>query len=124
MSAEHSPVSPEFGKAREHFLELVSAVRPELHRYCARITGSVVDGEDVVQEALAKAFYAIGMATEVPSLRPWLFRIAHNASVDFLRRYENKHVETRPDFDDLPDVDEVVGPEIVQAGLSSFLALP
>jgi RNA polymerase sigma-70 factor (ECF subfamily) len=33
-------------------------VRPKLHRYCARITGSVIDGEDVVQEALAKAVVA------------------------------------------------------------------
>ena len=33
------------------FLETVSTLRPSLHRYCARMTGSVMDGEDVVQEA-------------------------------------------------------------------------
>jgi DNA-directed RNA polymerase specialized sigma24 family protein len=33
------------------FLETLTQLRPSLHRYCARMTGSVVDGEDVVQEA-------------------------------------------------------------------------
>ena len=36
-------------------MDLMAEVRPELHRYCARMTGSVFDGEDIVQETLAKA---------------------------------------------------------------------
>jgi RNA polymerase sigma-70 factor (ECF subfamily) len=38
------------------FLETVFTLRPALHRYCARMTGSVMDGEDVVQEALFEAY--------------------------------------------------------------------
>jgi hypothetical protein len=72
-------------QAREDFLALVSDVRPELHRYCARLTGSVIEGEDIVQDTLAKAFYAMSMAPSQPPLRPWLFRIAHNAALDFLK---------------------------------------
>ena len=34
---------------------LLVAIRPKLHRYCARMTGSVIDGEDVLQDALTKA---------------------------------------------------------------------
>src|SRR5438128_12601423 len=34
------------------FLETISQLRPRLHRYCSRMTGSVLDGEDVVQERL------------------------------------------------------------------------
>ena len=68
-------------QARHEFLALVDAVRPELHRYCARLTGSVIDGEDIVQDALAKAFYALGQRPELPPLRPWLFRIARNRSL-------------------------------------------
>ena len=52
------PVPPEMSAAREQLLALVAELRPELHRYCARLVGSAIDGEDVVQEALAKAFYA------------------------------------------------------------------
>jgi hypothetical protein len=40
------------------FEAMLSAMRPTLHRYCARMTGSVVDGEDVVQDALLKALMA------------------------------------------------------------------
>jgi RNA polymerase sigma-70 factor (ECF subfamily) len=38
------------------FLETVTRLRPSLHRYCARMTGSVMDGEDIVQEALFEAY--------------------------------------------------------------------
>jgi len=38
------------------FLETIAQLRPSLHRYCARMTGSVTDGEDLVQEALFHAY--------------------------------------------------------------------
>ena len=44
-------------EAREQFLGLVADVRPELHRYCARLTGSIIEGEDIVQETLGNASY-------------------------------------------------------------------
>ena len=68
------------------FLETVSALRPSLHRYCARMTASIMDGEDVVQEALIEAYRKLDKYDESRPLRPWLFRIAHNRSIDFLRR--------------------------------------
>jgi RNA polymerase sigma factor (sigma-70 family) len=75
---------------RRDFLALVAELRPELHRYCARMTGSVADGEDVVQDALARAYYDLSALKEVPALRGWLFRIAHNRALDFLRRYDRR----------------------------------
>ncbi|HEY1659848.1 MAG TPA: RNA polymerase sigma factor [Candidatus Sulfotelmatobacter sp.] len=68
------------------FLETVSTLRPSLHRYCARMTGSVMDGEDVVQEVLIEAYRKLEKYDESRPLKPWLFRIAHNRSIDFLRR--------------------------------------
>src|SRR6202453_2958073 len=65
---------------------LVVAMRPNLHRYCARMTGSVIDGEDVLQDALVKAVRARAGAGEIVQPERWLFRIAHNAALDFLRR--------------------------------------
>jgi RNA polymerase sigma-70 factor (ECF subfamily) len=70
---------------RGRFLALVNELRPDLHRYCARMTGSVVDGEDVVQETLAHAYYELAELNEMPALRSWLFRIAHNRAIDYLR---------------------------------------
>src|ERR1700738_3576906 len=68
------------------FLETISRLRPSLHRYCARMTGSVMDGEDVVQEALIEAYRKLDKFDENRRLKPWLFRIAHNRCIDFLRR--------------------------------------
>jgi RNA polymerase sigma-70 factor (ECF subfamily) len=68
------------------FLETITNLRPSLHRYCARMTGSVMDGEDVVQEALIEAYRKLDKYDESRPLKPWLFRIAHNRCIDFLRR--------------------------------------
>ena len=68
------------------FLETISALRPALHRYCARMTGSLMDGEDVVQEALFEAYRKLDKFDQSRPLKPWLFRIAHNRCIDFLRR--------------------------------------
>src|SRR5881296_3491619 len=70
------------------FLETISTLRPALHRYCARMTGSVVDGEDVVQEALFQAYRKLDTFDDDRPLAPWLFRIAHNRCIDFMRRRE------------------------------------
>jgi RNA polymerase sigma-70 factor (ECF subfamily) len=68
------------------FLETVTQLRPSLHRYCARMTGSVMDGEDVVQEALFEAYRKLDKFDDRRPLKPWLFRIAHNRCIDFLRK--------------------------------------
>jgi RNA polymerase sigma-70 factor (ECF subfamily) len=67
------------------FLETISTLRPSLHRYCARMTGSVMNGEDVVQETLFEAYRKLDTFDETRPLKPWLFRIAHNRCIDFLR---------------------------------------
>lgn len=59
---------------RVELLALASQLRPGLHRYCARLMGSVIDGEDVVQDTFARAFVALDELREVPLLRAWLFR--------------------------------------------------
>jgi RNA polymerase sigma-70 factor, ECF subfamily len=67
------------------FLETVAHLRGRLHRYCARMTGSTLDAEDVMQEALFEAYRKIEKLDDPSALRPWLFRIAHNRCIDFLR---------------------------------------
>src|SRR6266851_4014501 len=71
---------------RESFDGLLGELRPKLHRYCARMTGSVIDGEDVVQEAILKAIEALDESGAIANPEGWLFRIAHNAALDHLRR--------------------------------------
>src|SRR4029077_14496652 len=70
------------------FLETITSLRPSLHRYCSRMTGSVMDGEDVVQDALFQAYRKLETFDDSRPLPPWLFRIAHNQCIDFLRRHK------------------------------------
>src|SRR5258708_36735711 len=68
------------------FLETNPQLRPRLHRYRSRMIGSVMDGEDVVQDALFEAYRKLDQYDDSRPLGPWLFRIAHNRCIDFLRR--------------------------------------
>jgi RNA polymerase sigma-70 factor (ECF subfamily) len=68
------------------FLETITQLRPRLHRYCSRMTGSVMDGEDVVQDALFEAYRKLDQYDESRPLAPWLFKIAHNRCIDLLRK--------------------------------------
>lgn len=128
MSGE-AEILAELKQTRRHFLELVAEIRPELHRYCARMTGSVADGEDVVQDTLARAYYELSSLQELPALRGWLFRIAHNRALDFLRRYERRMGEPLEAAQELMDEasaapDEAVAREqALHAALSRFLEL-
>jgi RNA polymerase sigma factor (sigma-70 family) len=70
------------------FLETIATLRPSLHRYCARMTGSVSEGEDVVQESLFHAYRKLDTYDDQRPLKAWLFRIAHNRCIDVLRRRE------------------------------------
>ena len=80
-AAAHDDLIGVLEQGRKRFLALVADVRPELLRYCARMTGSVADGEDVVQETLARACYELSQLAELPALRPWLFRIAPHRAI-------------------------------------------
>ena len=59
----------------EDFEGRLAALRPRLHRYCARLTGSAVDGEDVLQDSLIKALQARAEGAIVENLDGWLIRI-------------------------------------------------
>lgn len=110
--------------AREQFLAMVGDVRAELHRYCARLTGSVIEGEDIVQDTLAKAFYALSLSLDVPPLRPWLFRIAHNAALDFLKSHARRFTDAQAEIEEIAGFEDQPDPAFVRAALACFLSLP
>lgn len=117
--------SGEFEARYLAFLETITQLRPSLHRYCSRMTGSVVDGEDVVQESLFQAYRKLDTFDDERPLAPWLFRIAHNRCIDFLRRRgvreEAEVVALEPDAV-LPH--EPLGPELGRAVEHLVLTLP
>jgi RNA polymerase sigma-70 factor, ECF subfamily len=126
MGAEEGPAMDfeALARLRGEFDALVSDVRPQLLRYCARMTGSAVDGEDIVQEALAKVYYQLPQLGHVTSLRAWLFRVAHNKALDYMRRYDVRFGE--PLEGELPvQVEEspLDAGEVAEWGLSYFTRL-
>jgi RNA polymerase sigma-70 factor (ECF subfamily) len=121
MTSTLAPAAP------DEFTVLVAALRPRLHRYCARMVGSALDGEDIVQDALAKAALNYDPAV-VRNAQAWLFRVARNAALDFLR---HRALE-RSVFVDDADVGELAGDaddpraaaEAASAALTTFMHLP
>src|SRR5262249_39521717 len=110
--------------SREALDRLLGELRPKLHRYCARMTGSVIDGEDVAQEALAKAIEAFPEVGTIVRPESWLFRIAHNAALDFLRR-RTREVAARSNEDPDMIIDPAgVDPQIAAASPRTFMRLP
>jgi RNA polymerase sigma factor (sigma-70 family) len=114
-------------------MELLAAagdLRPELHRYCARLMGSVIDGEDVVQDTLERALAALQDIEVLPPLRPWLFRIAHNRALDLLRSRAVRRTEPISAASDVVDVNApdpveiLMRQEAVNTAVSRFVELP
>lgn len=127
MSTEHP--SPESDR-RAALLAVADQLRPELHRYGARLMGSVIDGEDIVQDTLVRALVALPDLAEMPPLRPWLFRIAHNRALDLLR---SRAVRMTESIDAVPEAGDPANPDpaeglmrqqAVKTAVSRFVELP
>jgi RNA polymerase sigma-70 factor (ECF subfamily) len=112
--------------APEAFGRLLVELRPRLHRYCARMTGSVVEGEDVVQETLEHAWAALPHSGPILNPEAWLLRIAHNRAVSFVRaraRRQATFIEAEMDMAE----DPASGPDArlaTAASLRTLMELP
>jgi RNA polymerase sigma factor (sigma-70 family) len=122
---------PSLSRDRQaELLALAGELQPELHRYCARLMGSVIDGEDVVQDTLVRAAVALQDLEEAPPLRPWLFRIAHNRALDLLRGRavrRTEPIEVALEIADAANPDPVemlMRQEAVKTAVSRFEELP
>ena len=114
---------PVLAVARNEFEALIITIRPKLHRYCARMTGSVVDAEDVVQDALAKAYYQLS-STEVGNLEGWLLRIVHNKAVDYLRKAKRSPIDFVEEYPPQADVSTPLDSgEVTTFALSIYIQL-
>ncbi|SEP31554.1 RNA polymerase sigma-70 factor, ECF subfamily [Rhodospirillales bacterium URHD0017] len=112
---------------KAEFERLLAELRPRLHRYCARMTGSVIDGEDVLQETLIKAIEAFPHTGPLANVEGWLFRIAHNAALDFLRRRARREgvQDGEEALEAIADPDSAIERrQTAAAGLRTLMRLP
>jgi RNA polymerase sigma-70 factor (ECF subfamily) len=104
----------------------IDRLRPRLHRYCTRMVGSALDGEDIVQESLLRALESGVSEPPIVNFEGWLFRIAHNLALDFLRR-RARRAETQGEGDVemiVHPVDEQARRDAAAATLSTFMQIP
>jgi RNA polymerase sigma-70 factor (ECF subfamily) len=81
---------------QDAFRELVEPHRGELQAHCYRITGSVQDAEDMVQETLLAAWRGLEGFQERSSVRAWLYRIATSRCLNALRDSRRRPPPARP----------------------------
>lgn len=113
------------GEPGAAFGQILTTLRPKLHRYCARMTGSVIDGEDIVQEAILKALEARDEIESLAIPEAWLFRIAHNAALDFLRRRARQRAAySDEDLDMIADIATADSRLATAASMRTFMQLP
>jgi RNA polymerase sigma factor (sigma-70 family) len=82
------------GEGHERAFEaLVNRYRRPLLRYCRRLRLGDARAEDVLQQAFLQAWLAFARGTDVRDVRPWLYRIVHNAAVNAKRGRADTHSE-------------------------------
>lgn len=111
---------------RQLLVRTLAELRPRLHRYAARMTGSAVDGDDVVQETLIKTLESPPDIDNFSVLERWLIRVTHNAAIDFLRqraRQDSRQSVEDPDMIIDPSASVDTG-DTALASLRTFMRLP
>lgn len=103
---------------------LVDQYYVALYRYAYRLTGSIVDAEDLTQETFCKAQLSLSQLRDRSRAKPWLFSILRNTYLHRVRAEKQQgmvSLEGIPDVpeplpDSLPDID----PEQLQQALNAL----
>lgn len=103
-----APLGDELRTAWHPYVDALVPLRPALYGYCRKLTGSLWDAEDLVQDTLLRAFGQLGVTYGgLRSPKAWLFRTATNVWIDTVRR---RRTESRaPDAD--PEAQAASGPD-------------
>jgi RNA polymerase sigma-70 factor (ECF subfamily) len=70
---------------QDQFLTTFEAIRPQLRAYVLRMTASVADTDDIIQDSWIKANQNLASFQGNSTLKTWIFAIATNVTKDYLR---------------------------------------
>ena len=90
------------------FETLVRTYEPDLRAAARRVVGTSQDVDDVVQEALLRAFRGLGRFRGDSTLKTWLVRITRNAALDEVRRRNRRPAHA------LDDAEQAAGPDPIE----------
>lgn len=62
-----------------------------IYRYSYRFVQDTASAEDIVQDTFIKMWKSTDSFRESMTVKPWLFRIAHNTAIDYLRKKKAIH---------------------------------
>ena len=86
-------------KDQNAFNPLVEKYAEKIRRYIARIIGNWDEAEDLTQDVFLKAYKNINSFNPKLKFSSWLYRIAHNESVNFIKKhYRFKRVEFKDEI--------------------------
>lgn len=87
------------------FAKLLSRYRDSIYFMLLKMVGNKTDAEDLTIEAFGKAFRNIGLYSPTYAFSTWLFKIASNNGIDFIRRKRTKVMPLETDINDNPPND-------------------
>ena len=76
----------ENNELKKQFSRNIEEMTGPLYRLASRLTFNSADAEDLVSEAVTKAWISYGSLENKERFRPWIFRILHNCFVDNYRK--------------------------------------
>lgn len=79
---------------QDQFEDVMLAHRDEIYRYVWRMVGNTPDAQDLTQEAFLKAFRAFDRLAPDSNVRAWLYKIATNACLNFLKKRSRENAAT------------------------------
>lgn len=83
----------------DYFGELADRYSEKIRRYIARVIGNWQEAEDLVQDVFLKAYENIASFNSKMKFSSWLYRIAHNLAVNFIKKhYRFRQVEFKDEI--------------------------
>ena len=112
-SNESELISSAIAGDEQAFTQLVSQYRPQVYGIVKRMIGHPEDTEDIVQEALLKAWKALGTFKQESRLSTWLIAIATRTAIDVLRHQKRWRAEAQVAYANLCSQSEELSGEVI-----------
>ena len=84
-------------KRKKHFEEQISKIYKELYKFIYSIIKNQNLAEDILQQTLMKAYEKFDKIQDIKKFKPWIFTIAKNESISWIRKY-NREIPSEDNY--------------------------